>query len=270
MDYVHSHMPNAIADPNIPLTGAITAANPRPVPTLGRVTVQNLPNSQSWYDALEMQFRQRVRGANNFQVSYTLSRSMIDGCSGVCAGTLRAFARESLGLLATTGRSLEYGYNPNDNRHNLSISASFALPAGLQVSGIARVVSASPITNTCACDLDGDGVFDRARGMPPTVGRRSLQAQLDAVNTYSASLNLAPFTLDRLKVLPPAKNIDLRITKGFTVGGARRVELFVEAFNVINIVNRTGGIGDIRLATFNVPTGAQDARQVQWGARYAF
>ena len=83
VDYVHSHMPNAIADPNIPLTGAITAANPRPVPTLGRVTVQNLPNSKSWYDALEMQFRQRVRGANNLQVSYTLSRSMIDGCSGV-------------------------------------------------------------------------------------------------------------------------------------------------------------------------------------------
>jgi hypothetical protein len=106
--------------------------------------------------------------------------------------------------------------------------------------------------------------------MPPTVGRGNLQAQLDAINTYRASLNLAPFTLDRLKVLPPAKNIDLRVTKGLNVGGARRVELFAEAFNVTNFVNRTGGIGDVRLATFNVPTGAQDARQVQWGARYSF
>ncbi|MBM3819719.1 MAG: TonB-dependent receptor [Acidimicrobiia bacterium] len=272
VDVIHSHMPNAIAgeDRNLPAAGAITATNPRPLSSLGRVTVQNLPNSRSWYDALEMQVRQRVRGANNLQLSYTLSRSMIDGCSGVCAGTLRAFARESLARLAATGRSLEHGYNPSDNRHNLAISASFELPAGVQVSGIARVVSASPITNTCACDLDGDGVNDRAPGVPPTVGRGNLQAQLDAINRYRASLNLAPFDLDRLKVLPPAKNIDIRVTKGLTLGGARRVELFAEAFNITNVVNLTGGNGNVRLATFKVPDGAQEARQVQWGARYSF
>jgi hypothetical protein len=188
----------------------------------------------------------------------------------VCAGSLRAFARESLALLAATGRSLEYGYSPSDNRHNLSLSASFALPAGLQVSGIARVVSASPISITCACDLDADGATDRPRGTPPRVGRGDLQAQLDAINAYRASLNLAPFTVDRLKVLPPAKSIDIRVTKGLNLGSARRVELFAEAFNITNFVNPTGGSGNTRLATFNAPDGAQDARQIQWGARYSF
>jgi hypothetical protein len=272
VDYVHSHIPNALAgeDQNLPASGAISATNPRPVSTLGRVVVQGLPITRSWYDAMEMQVRQRVRGGNSLQLSYTLSRAIVDGCSGVCVNAVRAFQRESLALLEQTGRSLEYGYNPTDTRHNLAISASFELPAGVQVSGIGRLVSASPVVITCACDLDGDGINDRPRGTPPTVGRGDLQAQLDAINAYRASLSLAPFDRERLEVLAPATNIDVRLTKQFNVGGARRVELFAEAFNVTNAVNAHSPDGNVRLATFNIPTGAQDARQVQWGARYSF
>lgn len=272
VDYVHAHMPNALGgeDRNLPAAGAISATNPRPVPTLGRVTVQNVANSRSWYDALETQARQRVRGATNLQVSYTLSRALIDGCTGVCSNALRAFGRESLARLAETGRSLEYAYNPTDTRHNLAISASFELPAGVQLSGIARFVSASPISITCACDLDGDGVNDRPRGAPLTVGRGDLEAQLAAINAYRATANLAPFTLDRLEVLPPAKNIDIRLTRRFNLSGTRGMEFFAEAFNIANFVNPHTPGTNVRLATFNVPTGAQDARQVQWGARYSF
>jgi outer membrane receptor protein involved in Fe transport len=272
IDYVHAHMPNALAgeDQNLPASGAISATNPRPVATLGRVVVQGLPITKGWYDAMEMQVRQRVRGGNSLQVSYTLSRAMTDGCVGVCVNAVRAFQRESMTLLEQTGRSLEYGYNSQDTRHNLAVSASFALPGGVQLSGIGRLVSASPIAITCACDLDGDGINDRPAGSPPTVGRGDLDAQLTTINAYRATLNLAPFTRDRLKVLPPAKNIDLRLTKQINAGGERRVELFAEAFNITNAVNAHTPDSNVRLATFNVPTGAQDARQVQWGARYSF
>jgi hypothetical protein len=272
VDYVHAHMPNALAgeDRNLPPSGAISATNPRPVPTLGRVVVQGLPITKSWYDAMEMQVRQRVRGGNSLQLSYTLSRALTDGCVGVCVNALRAFGRESLALLEATGRSLEYGYNSQDTRHNLAISASFVLPLGIQVSGIGRLVSASPIAITCACDLDGDGVNDRPRGTPPTVGRGNQQAQLEAINAYRATLNLAPFTLDQIAVLPPANNIDLRLTKKFAVNRSQAIELFAEVFNVANSVNAHTPDVNVRLATFNVPTGAQDARQVQWGARYTF
>jgi hypothetical protein len=98
------------------------------VATLGRVVMQNLPITKSWYDALEMQARQRVRGGNSLQVSYTLSRSLIDGVGR--ESTLRSLQRGSLAALDSTGRSFEYGYNPIDNRHNLAISASFELPLG--------------------------------------------------------------------------------------------------------------------------------------------
>jgi hypothetical protein len=107
-------------------------------------------------------------------------------------------------------------------------------------------------------------------GLPVTVGRGDVQKQLDVINAYRATLNLAPFSISRLAVKPPAKTIDVRLTKSLRLGQGRRIELFAEAFNLTNFVNVTGGASNIRLDTFNVPTGAQDARQVQWGLRYAF
>jgi len=271
VDVVHSYMPNAMggADLNLPASGAITATNPRPVPTLGRVVIQNLPITKSWYDALEMQFRQRVRGGNSLQVSYTLSRALIDGVGR--EATTRSLQRASLEEFYRTGRSYEYGYNPIDTRHNLAVSASFELPLSIQASTIVRVLSAEPLGVTTGLDLDGDTInSDRPVGLAPTVGRGDVKKQLEVINAYRATLNLPPFTADQLKIKPPAKSIDLRLSKRLDVGSGRRIELFAEAFNLTNFVNVTGGAGNIRLATFNVPTGAQDARQIQWGARYAF
>ena len=271
VDVVRSHIPNAWGgdDGNLPASGAISAANPRPVRTLGRVNLVGQPNTKSWYDALETQVRQRVRGATSLQVSYTLSRAMLDGVTRET--TLRSFQRSSLEALRSTGRSLEYGYNPTDTRHNLAVSASFELPWSVQVSGIARVLSGEPLAVTTGLDLDGDTItLDRPAGLPVTVGRGDLKRQLEIINAYRATQNLAPFEMDRIRVKPPAKNIDLRLTKRITLGGAQRVEVFAEAFNITNIVNTIGGNPNIRLASFNVPTGALDARQMQWGARYTF
>lgn len=270
-DVVHSHIPNAWGgnDANLPASGAISAGNPRPVRTLGRVNMVGLPITKSWYDALEMQVRQRVRGGNSLQLSYTLSRAMLDGVGRET--TLRAFQRTSLDALARTGRSFEYGYNPTDTRHNLAISASFQLPLDIQVSGIARMISGEPVGVTTGLDLDGDTItLDRPAGLPPTVGRGDLKKQLEIINAYRATLNLAPFTIDRIHVKPPAKNIDIRLTKAVRLGDTRRIDVFFEAFNITNFVNTIGGSSNIRLASFNVPTGALDARQIQWGARYTF
>jgi hypothetical protein len=169
------------------------------------------------------------------------------------------------------GKSYEYGYNPTDTRHNISVSTSFALPFGLQMSGIARIISNEPLAVTTGLDLDGDTItLDRPVGLPPTVGRGDVQKQLDTINAYRATLSLPVFSMDRIRMRAPAKNIDLRLTKRLNLGQSRRVELFAEAFNLTNFVNVTGGSGNIRLDSFNVPTGALDARQIQWGARYAF
>jgi hypothetical protein len=54
------------------------------------------------------------------------------------------------------------------------------------------------------------------------------------------------------------------------LGGDRRVEAFLEGYNVTNYVTLTGGSGNMTSPAFLLRTGARDARQVQWGARYSF
>ena len=75
--------------------------------------------------------------------------------------------------------------------------------------------------------------------------------------------------MDVLK-LYASNAINVRLTKRVPLGQGRGLEIFLEGFNVTNFVNRTGGGSNIRLATFGIPTGATDARQMQWGVRYAF
>jgi len=120
-------------------------------------------------------------------------------------------------------------------------------------------------------DLDGDGNTsgDRPRGLPPRVGRGDVDEELRIINEYRASVRQAPITKELLK-LDMFRSFDLRSTKSFSLSGARRIEVFLEAFNVFNTVNFTGGNSNMRLATFLIRTGARDPRQIQWGARYSF
>lgn len=240
-------------DRNLPASGPISATNPRPVPTMSSVLAyENLVKSS--YDALEMQLRQRVRGGNSLQVSYTLSRTMLD----LNDGTLRA---QFFNMK---------GYNADDSRHNLTASISTELPWQTQLSVITQLVSGPPRNANSGLDLDGDGASnDRPPGLPVTVGRGDPEADLKIINDFRAARALAPFTVDVLK-LYSYKSINLRATKAVALGGGHRLEVFVEGFNITNFVNRTGGGTNIRLATFGIPTGASDARQMQWGLRYSF
>jgi hypothetical protein len=210
--------------------------------------------SKSSYDALETQIRQRVRGGNSLQVSYTLSRTLLD----LYDGTLRSTFFNNK------------GYNPDDTRHNLTIAMSTELPWQSQLSVIAQLISGYPKSANSGLDLDGDGASnDRPPGLPVSVGRGNPNEDLRMINDFRAARGLPPFTMDVLK-LYPYKSINVRATKAVPLTAARRVELFLEAFNVTNFVNRNGGGTNIRLATFGIPTGASDARQFQWGARFSF
>jgi hypothetical protein len=260
VDYVHNVGKHQLGttDMNLPATGGITPANPRPVPQFSQVGV--LSNcSESWYDALEVQLRTRVRGTDSLQISYAYSKSMLDGVTFY--STYRGTDR--------TPR--EKGMNPTDTPHNLSIAASTSLPYGLQVSGVFRAISGGPLAVSAGVDLDGDlnTQNDRPAGLPITVGRGDVARQLELINAFRATRNQAPVSEALLK--PDAiVSVDMRLTKAFTLGGQRRLEAFLEAYNATNHTTLTGGSGNMSLATFLVRTGARDARQVQWGARFSF
>jgi hypothetical protein len=259
-DWVHGYGWDQLGgnDVNLPASGAISASNPRPVPQFSQVAViENY--SKSWYDALEAQLRTRVRGGNTLQMSYTWSRALLDGVD---------FFDTKRGTQRTPQ---EYGYNSTDTPQNLAVSTSQSLPWGLQLSVIARYLSGTPVGVSVGADLDGDGYTagDRPRGLAPRIGRGDLETQLALINTFRASVNMPPITLENMK-LQPLKALDVRATKTLELGGARRMQVFLEAFNITNFVNPSNGSGNMRLSTFLVSTGVGVPRQIQWGARYMF
>jgi hypothetical protein len=164
----------------------------------------------------------------------------------------------------------QYGYNPTDTPHNLSVAASTTLPWKMQLSGVFRAISGTPFSVSAGIDLDGDlnAQGDRPAGLPPTVGRGDVAGQLALINAFRATRNLGPVSADLLKP-DPIVDLDARLTKVIPLG-TRRFEVFLEAYNLTNYVTLTGGSGNMSLSTFLIRTGARDARQIQWGGRYTF
>ena len=265
VDYVHSYGNHQVGsnDRNLPPTGRVTPTNPRPVPQFAQVVM--LENfSKSWYDALETQFRAHVGAADSLQLSYTLSRSYLDGVD---------FFLTTRGTQRTPH---ERGFNPTDQRHNLTAAGSVTLPWAVQVSGILRLISGSPIKVQAGVDLDGDSTVtgDLPAGVPITIGRELVDESLAAINEFRASLRLP--AIDRaLLALDPHRSLDVRIAKTLRLRGRHQLEVLLEAFNVTNHVNfrpptPSDGGGNMNTTSFLSRTAARDARQIQWGGRYSF
>jgi hypothetical protein len=268
VDYVHSYGNHQVGstDRNLPLTGSLSDANPRPVPSFSQVVM--LENfTRSWYDAVETQLRTYIGPKDSLQLSYTLSRSYLDGVD------------HFLTTRGTQRTPRERGYNPTDQRHNLAVAGTVTLPWDVQVAGIVKLVSGSPIKVQSGLDLDRDSAVtgDLPPGIPMTVGRERVEESLAAINEFRASLGLSPIDR-RLLALDPYRTLDVRIAKSLRLGRNNRLELLIEAFNVTNHLNFRPPIasGDpsagvsINAASFLLRTSARDARQIQWGARYTF
>ena len=168
----------------------------------------------------------------------------------------------------------ERGYNPSDQRHNLTIAGTFLLPRAVEISGILKLVSGAPIKVQAGTDLDGDTWpdGDRPEGVPITVGRERVDESLAAINRFRSTLRLNPIERSALD-LDVYRALDLRVTRSWRVGRDHRIQGFIEGFNVTNRVNLrppTGAAGNINTASFLDRTAARDARQIQWGVRYQF
>ena len=268
VDYVPSYGANqaGFIDRNLPAEGALGPTNPRPVPGIAQALM--LENyTKSWYDALESQFRMSIAGSGRLQASYTISRSYMDGV-------------EFFNIVRGTQRTpQETGYSPSDQRHNLTAAATFALPWQLQISGILKLISGSPMPVQAGFDLDGDRSLtsDRPEGLPITVGRGDEENALRLINALRSTVTtadgqLAPISPDLLR-LDPYRTLDVRLTKLLHMGGQRRgLEVTLEAFNVTNHVNYNPitVTRNINSAAVLRRRSARAARQIQWGLRYVF
>ncbi len=233
----------------------------RPYPQFSTVTLIE-PLTKSYYDALQAQLNTRFDWAT-FRVWYTYGKMISDGTNDNAN-----VSTDPLGLLGNDDRGLD----ENDRRHAVSWSSMFSLPYGIQLSAIVSLRTGNPWDVYAGIDLDGytSDRTERPTGLVKNAGGSASQSSLDIINAFRATRKLAPITMDQLTQGSGDKLLDIRLTKSFSLGGSRRADLFIEGYNVFNTVNYEPPSGSMSSASFAIRTAARDARQVQWGAKFAF
>jgi hypothetical protein len=252
-----------------------------------------LTDGRSWYDGLVAGANRRFSNGLSAQVSYTLGHSIDEGSQAVGSGDFS----NSFQPPYWEDPELNKGPSDFDIRHNLVINSTWVLPFGngskgatkalvngWQVSNIITLRSGVPFTPVLG--------FDRARALPRSGGAGqwpNLVPGCDSnpvtgnpqqwfdVNCFSLPDAGTIGNLGRNTVRGPSYGAwDLAIFKNFGLGGARRLQVRVEGFNITNhtnfglpsttVFNASGLVSTAGQITTIVGT----ARQFQFGAKFEF
>jgi hypothetical protein len=223
----------------------------------GSVTIpENIGETD--YDALMLQLDKRFSSNYSARVSYTLaySRGNTSG-SGVPASGFQ--------VLDDMHLELNEGPTTFDQRHNLVVSGTALVPKtyGLNFSWVARALSGQPFSLTNGnIDPDRNGTIAE----PLEAGDYSgTGADAYSVKGYKSERNGA--------YGPGFFQLDLRAGYRFGLGGNRRLNAFVDFFNVTDRVNFANPSGNQANPTFLVRTSYSTSytpRKIQFGARFEF
>ncbi len=177
-------------------------------------------NNRSSYNALMLHVQGNMHRFN-LVANYTLSKAQTWGCllgelfdyvDGVCKlpnGTLDAFGPG------------DYGPSGEDVRHRFVLAGTVHIPGGFELSAVAQVESARPITITTAD------------------------------NTGRIYVNGVYTSLDEFRGTPYIQT-DLRVTRPFKINERWRIDPFIEFFNLFNR-NNPGANFAVNVAQLPVP-----------------
>lgn len=141
-----------------------------------------------------------------------------------------------------------------DERSRFVLSGVGDLPYGFRLSTVTILATPRPYQATVGQDLNKDNNFgnDFIGGN----GSRVIRPESSWDNMY--------------------RTVDVRLAKGFSIGGPRKASISFEAFNVFNWDNLSGFFGRQKdaagnaIATYGTPNGVYAPRQAQLGLRYEF
>jgi hypothetical protein len=228
----------------------------RPNPDFLRIQ-QYQTNGNSWYNALLIGLERRTGRGPRFGLSYTLSKQARDV--------------EDFGFQAAdmSNRAAEKARANNDRRHQVVANATWALPAGFQIGALFQARSGLPWNITTGTDNNRDTITttDRPDLVNPNGNPRD-------PSTYRIGFTGRAGTLPRNFATGPGfATLDARLSKFLGLPGSKRLELFVEAFNLANRANLGLPTGNLSSASFGdsraLATGATP-RQVELGFRFDF
>jgi carboxypeptidase family protein/TonB-dependent receptor-like protein len=252
-------------------------------------------DSQSWYDSLQLSFRQSNWHGINTQYNYTLSK-----CTDY-----NSSSRD------TANEQAMNPYDPSNNegpcnfdiRHNFNLGGSYSIPktsvggAPVQVGTVFSALSGRPFTpNLGAFDQSGQATGQiRADCLAAPIYDYSLDYLFPDLNTNlsavtNASTAFATPAAGKLGScgrnsgrLPNFAQLDLNLVKEFKLAGGSRIQARWEIFNLTNRVNlggflstntRNGSFGKIGstpdVDRGNPVLGTGGPRAMQWALKVLF
>jgi outer membrane receptor protein involved in Fe transport len=178
------------------------------------------------YNALIVGIRRRLRGGFDYSASYTLAdaTSIIGTANDELDADLIQDVRDPFGDIqnAPSART--------DSRHRVTLSAVIQAPWGINVSPLFIYRSALPTHSFEGLDLNADG---KNNDMTATAYRYT------GVNDQGLATFEEDGACERVNCSrrAPFSQMNLRVSKGFRLGGTARVEAIGEVFNLFNARN---------------------------------
>jgi hypothetical protein len=245
-------------------------------------------DGESFYNAWQASFSQRLHQGHQVQVNYTLSRSIDEGSVTVTQGGDNDLPQNP------DDRRAERGLSNYDLRHFFSAHWSWEVPKlpgpvllgeGWQLNAITALAAGNPFSAVVG--------FDRANARfqagtspqrPDLVAGRSHNPVVGGPDRYfdatAFSLPEAGFygDLGRNTLIGPGlATTDVSLNKRFVLGGRMHVQVRAEVFNVFNrpnlaipsqrtVFTSTGPVGSAGRITATTTS----ARQLQFGVKLTF
>jgi hypothetical protein len=190
---------------------------------------------------------------------------------------------------------LDRGPSDNDVRHRVNGSFIYEVPGlrggrgvlngilgGWQISGILSMVSGSALTITQPSGIAASRpdvapgadlvVADwkdtcTATGCAYLVPAAFIRVPVNSVTT--ATTRPGNYKVGQVRG-PASTLLNTTFAKNFGIGGARRLQVRADVFNVLNQKNFGGPVTNITSSDFGLITSADSARTMQVGARFTF
>jgi outer membrane receptor protein involved in Fe transport len=235
-------------DQRVPLNGACCT---RPLDAAFAASTQPLLASvrdeqsigRSHYDGINFSFRKRMTHHVSLDANYTLSWAYSYDAGG---SSFRNYPR----LATDPFASYEWGPNPNDERHHITVSGIVDLPKGFQLAPILQYGSARPydLTNS-ANTLNTGGGTGTAVVVPisaPTNWFAFAGDNTGAQNCFyglnGVAKNCTIAAYDPLRG-DPFFQVDLRLAKNIRFRDRVNLQFVAQAFNLTNRANYGNSFG---------------------------
>ncbi len=274
-----------------PFTAAFKSAG---VPVIGRFGEEEAIG-RSYYDALNLSYRQSVYKHFSATVNYTWAKAL------AFEGNPAAFRNTATNPFLGQLRDRDYGRAPNDEKHHLTAAGTITLPYRIEISPILSAGSSRPVDIVeSSSDLWGVGsgrsnphaaVLTGSKPTPAAFLAYLAAAKAAVAGDTTGKTTLGSFYKGCLAAGScyetsydsyhgdPVIQLDARIGKTISVHDRYNLNLFFQGFNLTNRANYGSNYdGNVSDSTFLQPLGFINPSSTivprsftgEFGARFSF